>query len=170
MSHQAISVVGDPFDGNILSASNTFCRRNPETFMRQIGAPDVVYGYDKEQLTCLFIAHDLSVVEFISDNIAVLYLGKIVELAPSEVLLRSHRHPYTKSLLLAIPLPDPTVEQNKPPFSLIGEVTSPINPPAGCRFSTRCPSKKDICEEKHPELVEIAKDHSIACFRMDRDV
>jgi len=118
-------------------------------------------------LTCLFIAHDLSVVEFISDRIAVLYLGKIVELAPSQVLFRSHRHPYTKSLLSAIPLPDPMVEQNKPPFSLIGETTSPINPPLGCRFYTRCSSKKDICEEKHPQLVEIAKDHYVACFQMD---
>jgi len=118
-------------------------------------------------LTCLFIAHDLSVVEFISDHIAVVYLGKIVEMAPSEVLYTSHRHPYTKSLLSAIPLPDPKIEQGKPPFSLIGETTSPINPPSGCRFYSRCPSKKDICEGKNPELLEIAKDHYVACFHMD---
>lgn len=118
-------------------------------------------------LTCLFIAHDLSVVEFISDRIAVLYLGKIVEVAPSEVLYTSHRHPYTKSLLGAIPLPDPKVEQNKPPFSLTGETTSPINPPPGCRFYSRCPSKKNICEEENPKLVEIAKDHYLACFLME---
>jgi oligopeptide/dipeptide ABC transporter ATP-binding protein len=85
-------------------------------------------------LTCLFIAHDLSVVEFISDHIAVVYLGVIVETAPSDVLYTSHRHPYTKSLLSAIPLPDPEIEQSKPPFSLTGETTSPINPPPGCRF------------------------------------
>ncbi len=84
-------------------------------------------------LTCLFIAHDLSVVEFISDYLAVLYLGKIVELAPSEVLYQSHQHPYTKSLLSAIPLPDPRVQQSRPPFSLTGETTSPINPPPRCR-------------------------------------
>jgi oligopeptide transport system ATP-binding protein len=118
-------------------------------------------------LTCLFIAHDLSVVEFISDHIAVVYLGVIVEMAPSNVLYTSHRHPYTKSLLSAIPLPDPKIEQGKPPFSLTGETTSPIDPPPGCRFFSRCPSKKDICEKDTPELLEIAKDHYIACFQMD---
>jgi len=107
------------------------------------------------------------VVEFISDHIAVVYLGVIVETAPSEVLYTSHRHPYTKSLLSAIPLPAPKIEQSKPPFSLTGETTSPINPPPGCRFSSRCPSKKDICEKKNPQLVEIAKDHYIACFLTD---
>jgi len=118
-------------------------------------------------LTCLFIAHDLSVVEFISDHIAVVYLGVIVEMAPSNVLYTSHRHPYTKSLLSAIPLPDPKIEQSKPPFSLTGETTSPIDPPPGCRFFSRCPSKKDICEKDTPELLEIAKDHYIACFQME---
>jgi len=107
------------------------------------------------------------VVEFISDHIAVVYLGVIVETAPSEVLYTSHRHPYTKSLLSAIPLPAPKIEQSKPPFSLTGETTSPINPPPGCRFSSRCPSKKDICEKKNPQLVETAKDHYIACFLTD---
>ena len=118
-------------------------------------------------LTCLFIAHDLSVVEFISDHIAVVYLGVIVETAPSEVLYTSHRHPYTKSLLSAIPLPDPKIEQSQLAFSLTGETTSPIDPPPGCRFFSRCPSKKDICEKENPELVEIAKDHYIACFQME---
>ena len=116
------------------------------------------------ELTCLFIAHDLSVVEFISDHIAVVYLGVIVEMAPSDVLYTSHRHPYTKSLLSAIPLPDPKIGQSKPLFSLTGETRSPINPPPGCRFFSRCPSKKNICQKKNPELVEIAKDHYIACF------
>jgi oligopeptide/dipeptide ABC transporter ATP-binding protein len=118
-------------------------------------------------LTCLFIAHDLSVVEFISDRIAVVYLGKIVEMAPSGVLYESHQHPYTRSLLSAIPMPDPTIEQAKPPFSLTGETMSPINPPPGCRFFSRCPSKKDICEKENPKLTEIAKDHYIACFLME---
>jgi len=117
-------------------------------------------------LTCLFIAHDLSVVEFISDYIAVLYLGVIMEIAPSDVLYASHKHPYTKSLLSAIPLPDPRIEQSKPPFSLIGETTSPINPAPGCRFYPRCPSKKDICRQNSPELVDIAENHYIACFQV----
>ena len=116
-------------------------------------------------LTSLFIAHDLSVVEFISDRIAVVYLGKIVEMAPSEVLYKSNWHPYTKSLLSAIPLPDPNIEQNKPPFSLTGEASSPINPPPGCRFYSRCSSKKDICNKENPKLVEVEKDHYVACFQ-----
>lgn len=117
------------------------------------------------QLTMLFIAHDLSAVEFISDRIAVLYLGQIVEMAPSEVLYKSHRHPYTGSLLSAIPLPDPNIEQGKPPFSLTGEATSPIDPPPGCRFSSRCPSRKDVCSHENPKLVEVAKEHFVACFQ-----
>jgi len=122
---------------------------------------------DEFHLTCLFIAHDLSVVEFISDHIAVVYLGVIVEMAPSDVLYTSHRHPYTKSLLSAIPLPDPKIEQGKPPFTLTGETTSPIDPPPGCRFFSRCPSKKDICEKKNPGLVEVTKTHYIACFQVE---
>ena len=115
-------------------------------------------------LTCLFIAHDLSVVEFISDRIAVLYLGKIVEMAPSQILYTSSRHPYTRSLLSAIPLPDPEIEKSKPPFSLMGETTSPIDLPPGCRFFSRCPVRRDICGKKDPDLIEIAKDHFLACF------
>jgi len=115
-------------------------------------------------LTSLFITHDLSVVEFIADDIAVLYLGKIVEMAASEVLYKSHWHPYTKSLLSAIPLPDPILEQRKPPLALRGETTSPINPPPGCRFYSRCPSKRDMCDKENPGLMEIAKDHYVACF------
>jgi oligopeptide transport system ATP-binding protein len=118
-------------------------------------------------LTCLFIAHDLSVVEFISDYIAVLYLGKIVELAHSDVLYKSHQHPYTKSLLSAIPLPDPKVQQSKPPFSLNGETASPINPPPGCRFYSRCPARMPKCKEEDPQLVEIEKAHYVSCFLMD---
>ena len=117
------------------------------------------------QLTMLFIAHDLSAVEFISDRIAVVYLGKIVEIATSEVLYGASRHPYTESLLAAIPLPDPVIEQNKPAFSLTGEASSPIDPPPGCRFSSRCPDKREICTQQTPELVEIEKDHFVACFR-----
>jgi len=118
-------------------------------------------------LTCLFIAHDLSVVEFISDHIAVLYLGKIVEVAPSDILYKSNLHPYTKSLLSAIPMPDPKIEKNKPAFSLSGEISSPINPPPGCRFYSRCPKKKEICKEKQPQLVEVEKEHYVSCFFPD---
>ncbi|MBW1695902.1 MAG: ATP-binding cassette domain-containing protein [Deltaproteobacteria bacterium] len=118
-------------------------------------------------LTCLFIAHDLSVVEFISDFVAVIYLGKIVEIAPAEVLYKSHRHPYTKSLLSAIPLPDPKIQKNRPPFTLTGETTSPINPPPGCRFYARCPDRKTLCKEKSPQLTAIGKDHYVSCFRLD---
>jgi oligopeptide transport system ATP-binding protein len=115
-------------------------------------------------LTCLFIAHDLSVVEFMSDKVIVLYLGKIVEMAPSEMLYQSGQHPYTQSLLSAISLPDPYIEQGKPPFSLTGEAVSPINPLPGCRFYGRCPIRKDLCKEEDPKLAEIRKHHLAACF------
>ncbi len=118
-------------------------------------------------LACLFITHDLSVVEFISDRIAVVYLGKIVEVAPSHVLYRFHRHPYTKSLLSAIMVPDPKIERNKPPFFLTGEIPSPIDPPPGCRFYPRCSKRKDICKEREPALAEIGNGHYSACFIPD---
>jgi oligopeptide/dipeptide ABC transporter ATP-binding protein len=119
------------------------------------------------QLTCLFISHDLSVVEFISDHIAVVYLGKIVEIAPSDIFYKTHRHPYSKSLLSAIPMPDPNIEQAKSPFTLEGEITSPINPPPGCRFYSRCFARMDICKKKGPELVEVEKEHFVSCFAVD---
>ena len=96
------------------------------------------------QFTILFITHDLSVVEFISDRIAVLYLGKIVELARSNQLYKFCLHPYTQSLFSAIMVPDPNIEQSKPPFLLEGEPLSPINPPRRCRFYSRCPKKSHI--------------------------
>jgi len=119
------------------------------------------------QLTCLFISHDLSVVEFISDNIAVVYMGKIVEIAPSDIFYQAHQHPYSKSLLSAIPMPDPNIEQAKSPFTLTGEITSPINPPPGCRFYSRCFGRMDRCQEREPELVEVNKEHFVACFAVD---
>ena len=117
-------------------------------------------------LTCLFISHDLSVVQFISDQVAIVYLGKIVEMAPAGTLYRAHRHPYTRNLLSAIPYPDPHVEQNKPDFSMVGEIASPINPPPGCRFYSRCPEREDACRRDMPPLLEIAKDHFVACYRV----
>ncbi len=121
------------------------------------------------QLTCLFIAHDLSVVDFISDRIAVLYLGKIVEMAPAGELHASHLHPYTESLLSAIMLPDPEIEQNKSDFSLTGEAVSPINPPPGCRFYSRCPKRMDVCRQKDPVLEKFAKEHYVACFAVEKN-
>ncbi len=115
-------------------------------------------------LTCLFIAHDLSVVEFISDRIVVLYLGKIVETAPAKRLYQSHLHPYSRHLLSAIMFPDPKIEKSKPAFTLAGEPSSPIDPPPGCRFYSRCAKRRDVCREKDPQLKEIEKEHYVACF------
>ena len=118
-------------------------------------------------LTTLFISHDLSVVEFISDRIAVVYMGKIAEIAPAEVLFKAGQHPYTKSLVSAILQPDPVEEQKKPPFSLLGEISSPIDPPPGCRFYSRCPERMDVCKEIDPRMVEVAKNHELACWLFD---
>jgi len=118
-------------------------------------------------LTTLFISHDLSVVEFISDRIAVLYMGKIAEIAPAEVLFKAAQHPYTKSLISAILQPDPVAEQKKPPFLLLGEISSPIDPPPGCRFYSRCPERMDVCREIDPRMVEVAQNHEVACWLFD---
>lgn len=115
-------------------------------------------------LTYIFIAHDLSVVEFISDRIAVLYLGKIVELAPAGKLYENPLHPYTRSLISAIPLPDPVRERQKEEFAMLkGEVPSPINPPSGCRFHPRCPERQNLCTNEGPILKEMGNDHFVSC-------
>ena len=116
-------------------------------------------------LTYLFISHDLSVVQFISDQVAIVYMGKIVEMGPAGIFSRAHRHPYTRSLLAAIPQPDPVVEQGKPEFELQGEIASPVNPPPGCRFYSRCPLRVDLCRQESPPLEEVAAGHRVACFR-----
>ena len=113
-------------------------------------------------LTYLFISHDLSVVEHISDRVAVMYLGKIVELADSEQLYIRPLHPYTQALLSASPVPNPTAKQKR--IILKGDVPSPINPPSGCRFHERCLYAKDICHSQEPTLEEIQNDHQVACF------
>jgi len=114
--------------------------------------------------SCLFITHDLSVVEFISDRIAVMYLGKIVETASREELFRDPQHPYTQALLSAAPLPDPSMQRRRERVLLSGDVPSPVNPPAGCPFHTRCPVAVDRCRTDPPPLVGVTRpDHPVAC-------
>ena len=116
---------------------------------------------EKFKLTYLFIAHDLSVIKHISNRVAVMYLGKIVELAETEELYHNPLHPYTKALLSAVPIPDPNLKRKR--IALEGDVPSPINPPSGCHFRTRCKYVKSICSKKEPPLIEITKEHYIAC-------
>lgn len=119
-------------------------------------------------LTYLFVAHDLSMVKHISDRVAVMYLGQIVEITRSEELYSHPLHPYTQALLSAIPIPDPDIEREREAkrIHLQGEVTSPINPVAGCRFASRCPYADDRCRQATPTLKDMGSTHQVACFRV----
>lgn len=114
-------------------------------------------------LTYLFIAHDLAVVKYISQQVAVMYLGKIMEVSPSEELYRHPLHPYTKALLSAVPIPDPEVEKARERLVLAGEIPSPLNPPSGCGFHPRCPARLPICSEAVPPLQDQGGGHWVAC-------
>ncbi|MBU5427786.1 ATP-binding cassette domain-containing protein [Tissierella pigra] len=114
-------------------------------------------------LTYLFISHDLSMVKHISDRVGVMYLGSMAELASNEALYDNPLHPYTKALISAIPVADPSAEETRNRIKLEGEVPSPINPPPGCKFVKRCAYAKDICHKETPKLKEVEKDHFVAC-------
>jgi peptide/nickel transport system ATP-binding protein len=120
------------------------------------------YGY-----TYLFISHDLSVVEYLSDTIGVMYLGSMMEIGDKKRIFAKPMHPYTKALLSAVPKPDPDVKMNR--IILEGDIPSPVNPPSGCKFRTRCPHAMKICAEKAPVLKEYEDDHKVACHLYDQE-
>ena len=120
-------------------------------------------------LTYLFIAHDLSMVRHISDRIGVMYLGKLVEIGPSEEIYSHHLHPYTEALLSSVPVPDPEKARAKEQIVLQGDIPSPIDPPSGCRFRTHCPRACEQCAQAEPELKPVGNDHFVACHLVNAE-
>lgn len=117
---------------------------------------------DKFGLTFVFVTHDLAVSRYMCDHIAIMYLGKIVEVAPAEELIFNPQHPYTKALLSAVPVPDPTEKRHR--IDIIGGVSLAVDPPPGCRFAPRCPYSMDICKREDPVLKDVGKNHFVSCF------
>ena len=122
---------------------------------------------EQNGLTYLLISHDLSMVKHVSDRILVMYLGEVVEESGADELYAQPLHPYTKALISAIPIPDPKVERARQRIVIEGQVPSPVDPPAGCRFAGRCPRACDRCRESKPELRELAPGHRVACHLYD---
>ena len=121
----------------------------------------------EKDLTYMFIAHDLSMVKYISDRVMVMYLGKVVEITASNQLYANPMHPYTKALLSAIPIPDPKVEEGKERIKMGGEIPSPVDPPAGCRFQNRCKYATERCKKEEPKLRLVGNDHYVACHMIE---
>ena len=122
----------------------------------------------KLNMTYLFIAHDLNVVRHISKRVGVMYLGSLVEVCDANELYKNPLHPYTQALLSAIPIPDPNVSRSRHRVVLEGEVPSPMNPPNGCKFHTRCPYARDVCREARPETIEVGQGHTCACHKVEQ--
>lgn len=116
------------------------------------------------RVSYMFISHDLAVVEYMSDRVAVMYLGKFVEIADAETLFENPKHPYTQALISSVPIPNPKIARSRKKMILKGDPPSPINPPRGCRFHTRCPYAKDVCRREEPPLEEVEPNHLVACW------
>ena len=125
---------------------------------------NLLRDYQQEEgLSYLFIAHDLSMVRYVSDDVGVMYLGQLVETCEAEEIYKNPLHPYTKGLLSCIPVADPKVARTRENTGVAGDLPSPVHPPQGCRFHTRCPFAKPICAEQVPEMKEAAPGHCVAC-------